>query len=390
MRHQASVPLALLVAGGVAFAASHTVASIDAQSRGPNAPPAFDVDRMWPKPLPNHWILGSITGLSVDSQDHIWIVHRGLESLTARTEAGTGTTPPTAEDCCAPAPPVLEFDAAGTLVGKWGGPGQGFDWPVSPGGIEVDTKGNVWITAAGVPDVPAAVPNPAGAAAGGRAGGGGRANAAPPKPADAHVLKFSRTGQFVLQIGKAGEPGPKDSTTGLDKPADVAVDAAAGEVYVADGGTHQRIAVFDATSGAFKRQWTGHTSEFGRVSCVALSKDGLVYVCDRKNDRIQVFKKDGTFVREALVAKTTMLAGSVWDITFSNDAAQRYAFVADGQNDRVWVLDRYTLDVVGDFGDVGGLPGSFRLVGSVGMDSKGNLYTGETFEGKRVQKFLKK
>jgi hypothetical protein len=388
MRHEASVPLALLIAGGVAFAASHSVASVAAQSRGQVVAPAFDVDRMWPKPLPNHWILGSITGLSVDSQDHIWIVHRGLESLTARTEAGTGTTPPTAEDCCAPAPPVLEFDAAGTLVGSWGGPGQGFDWPVSPGGIEVDAKGNVWITAAGVPDVPATVPNPAGAAGGGR--GAGRANAAPPKPPDAQVLKFSRSGKFVMQIGKAGEPGPKDSTTGLDKPADIAVDATAGEVYVADGGTHQRIAVFDATAGTFKRQWTGHGSEFGRVSCVALSKDGLVYVCDRKNDRIQVFKKDGTFVREAFVAKTTMLAGSVWDIAFSNDAPQRYAFVADGQNDRVWVLDRYTLDTVGNFGDVGGWPGTFRLVGSIGMDSKGNLYTGETFEGKRVQKFIKK
>jgi hypothetical protein len=389
MRHEASVPLALLIAGGVAFAASHYVAPLEAQSRGQNVAPAFDVDRMWPKPLPNHWILGSITGLSVDSQDHIWIVHRGLESLTARTEAGTGTTPPTAEDCCAPAPPVLEFDAAGALVGSWGGPGQGFDWPVSPGGIEADAKGNVWITAAGVPDVPAAVPNSAGAAGGGRAGGG-RANAAPPRPADAHVLKFSRAGKFVLQIGKAGEPGPKDSTTGLDKPADVAVDATAGEVYVADGGTHQRIAVFDAAAGTFKRQWTGHGSDFGRVSCVALSKDGLVYVCDRKNDRIQVFKKDGTFVREAFVAKATMLAGSVWDITFSNDAPQRYAFVADGQNDKVWVLDRYTLDTVGNFGDVGGWPGTFRLVGSIGMDSKGNLYTGETFEGKRVQKFVVK
>jgi len=387
MRHKASVPLALLIAGGVALAASRSVASLDAQARGQNAPPAFDVDRMWPKPLPNHWILGSITGLSVDSQDHVWIVHRGLESLTARTEAGTGTTPPTAEDCCAPAPPVLEFDAAGTLVGSWGGPGQGFDWPVSPGGIEVDAKGNVWITAAGVPDVPATVPNPAGAAGGGR-GGGGRGAATPPKPADAHVLKFTRDGKFVLQIGKAGEAGPKDSTTGLDKPADIAVDATAGEVYVADGGTHQRIAVFDAASGAFKRQWTGHGSEFGRISCVALSKDGLVYVCDRKNDRIQVFKKDGTFVREAFVAKATMLAGSVWDVTFSNDAPQRFAFVADGQNDKIWVLDRYTLDTVGNFGDVGGWPGTFRLVGSIGMDSKGNLYTGETFEGKRVQKFI--
>jgi len=204
------------------------------------------------------------------------------------------------------------------------------------------------------------------------------------------VLKFSRTGQFLLQIGKAGQPGDKNSQTGLDRPADVAVDSAANEVYVADGGANQRIVVFDANTGAFKRQWAGHGSEFGRLSCVALSKDGQVYVCDRKNNRIQVFKKDGTFVKEGVVSKATAMAGSVWDITFSNDAAQRYVFVADGQDDKVFTLDRNSLETLANFGDGGGLPGAFRLVGSVGMDSKGNLYTGETFEGKRVQKFVKK
>jgi len=383
-------------------------------------------------------------------------VHRGLDSLTAGTEAGTGTNPPTAEDCCAPAPPVLEFDAAGTLVSHWGGPGQGFDWPVSPSGIDVDAKGNVWIAAGGPPETTfLTLPRAGGAGGGGRggaggaaggaaaggaagagggaagaAGGGGRAaggaagaaagaaggaagaagagrgagapdpeaqpqrggrgNAGPPRPQDAHVLKFSSTGQFLLQIGKAGQPGAKDSQTGLDRPADVAVDSAANEVYVADGGANQRIVVFDANTGAFKRQWAGHGSEFGRLSCVALSKDGQVYVCDRKNNRIQVFKKDGTFVKEGVVSKSTAMFGSVWDIAFSNDAAQRYVFVADGQDDKIFTLDRNSLETLSNFGDGGGLPGAFRLVGSVGMDSKGNLYTGETFEGKRVQKFVKK
>jgi hypothetical protein len=439
------IALALFVGVGAFVLSTEPMA---AQGRGGAQAPAFQVDQLWPKPLPNHWILGSVTGLAVDSTDHIWIVHRGIDSLTARTEAGTGTTPPSAEDCCAPAPPVLEFDAAGALVSHWGGPGQGFEWPVSPGGIDVDAKGNVWIAAAGAPETTfltlpraggaggaggaagggggrgraAAGGGAAGAAGGAVAGGGGaaggaagaaggaagagrgsaaadpeaqpqrggRGNAGPPRPTDAHVLKFSRTGQFLLQIGKAGQPGAKDSQTGLDHPADVAVDSAANEVYVADGGENQRIVVFDANTGAFKRQWTGHGTAFGRLSCVALSKDGQVYVCDRKNDRIQVFKKDGTFVKEGLVSKATTMHGSVWDIAFSNDAAQRYLFVADGQDEKVFTLDRTSLETLSSFGDGGGLPGAFRLVGSVGMDSKGNLYTGETFEGKRVQKFVKK
>lgn len=419
------IALALLVGVGAFVLSTEPTA---AQGRGGAQAPAFQVDQFWPKPLPNHWILGSVTGLAVDSTDHVWIVHRGLDSLTARTEAGTGTTPPSAEDCCAPAPPVLEFDAAGALVSHWGGPGQGFDWPVSPGGIDVDAKGNVWIAAAGPPETTFLTLPRAGGAGGGAAGGGGgrgrvgagggaagaaagaagaargaaapdveaqpqrggRGNAAPPRPQDAHVLKFSRTGQFLLQIGKAGQPGAKDSQTGLDRPADIAVDSVANEVYVADSGANQRIVVFDANTGAFKRQWAGHGSEFGRLSCVALSKDGQVYVCDRKNNRIQVFKKDGTFVKEGVVSKATTMHGSVWDIAFSSDAAQRYVFVADGQDEKVFTLDRTSLETLSSFGDGGGWPGAFRLVGSVGMDSKGNLYTGETFEGKRVQKFVKK
>ena len=193
-----------------------------------------------------------------------------------------------------------------------------------------------------------------------------------------------------MQIGKAGQVGDKDSETSLNHPADIAVDSAANEVYVADGGTSQRIVVFDATTGAHKRHWGGHGSDFARLSCVALAKDGMVYVCDRKNDRIQVFKKDGTFVKETVISKDTMIQGSVWDVAFSNDAAQRYMYVADGQDEKVWVLDRTTLAVVSSFGDGGGWPGTFRLVGSLGVDSKGNLYTGETFEGKRLQKFTKK
>ena len=148
--------------------------------------PTFQVDPFWPKPLPNHWILGSVTGVAVDAQDHVWLVHRGFDSLTARTEAGLATNPPTAETCCAPAPPVLEFDQAGTLISSWGGPGQGYEWPRTPAGITVDSKGNVWI--AGTAQTPA-----------------GTAGQVPPPPRDAQVIKFSRAGKFLLQIGHPGK-----------------------------------------------------------------------------------------------------------------------------------------------------------------------------------------
>lgn len=380
--------------------------TVVAQSRSQPAP-GYQAELLWPKPLPNHWLVGAVTGIAVDAQDHVWLVHRP-ESLAPNNEAGLIANPPGAEYCCQPAPPVLEFDQAGNLVGHWGGPGTGFDWPVSAGGIAIDAKGNLWIAAAGPPEPAAAGRNATGggggapgggraaASAGGAAsgaagggGGGGRAPA-PPRPQDAHVLKFSKTGQFLMQIGKAGQPGDKTSTTGLDRPAAVAIDSAANELYVADGGANQRVVVFDAASGAFKRQWSGHGSDFARLSCIQLSKDGMVYVCDRKGNRLQVFKKDGTFVTETVIAKATLGNGSVWGAGFSSDAQQRYLFVADGQDEKVWVLDRATLDVVTTFGDGGRQPGQFYAVNTVTMDSKGVVYTGEGYEGKRLQKWIKK
>lgn len=382
------------------------------------AVPSFAVDPLWPKPLPNHWLLGSVTGVAVDAQDHVWVVHRGYDSMTARTEIGAATNPKTADDCCVPAPPVLEFDAAGNLVGHWGGPGDGFDWPVSPGGIAVDPKGNVWITAAGPPEIPGSANATAGR---GRAGGatptagsaatpgrGRGTTAAPPRPQDAHVLKFSRTGQFLLQIGKAGTPGGDDSTTGLNRPAGVAIDPRANELYVADGFVNRRVVVFDASTGAYKRQWGGSggkaeagdlppydpditpIAQFRTVSCVETAKDGTVYVCDRGNNRVQAFDRTGKFLKQGIVAKATRASGSVWDVALSSDPQQRFLFVADGHDQQIVVLRRDTLETVGSFGDGGRYPGTFYSVGSVAVDSKGNIYTGETLEGKRVQKFVPK
>jgi DNA-binding beta-propeller fold protein YncE len=381
--------IALLIALGAALFAP---ANSAAQGRTAAQAPRFEVEPLWPKPLPNHAIIGSVTGVAVDAQDHVWVVHRGLDSLGAN-EKGPTLNPP-ASSCCISAPQILEFDSAGNLLGQWGGPGQGFEWPQSPSGIAVDSKGNVWIAAGQVP--------PAAAAA---ARGARGARGAAPAPEDAQVIKFSRTGQFLLQIGHAGKAEGSNSTTGLNRPANVEVDSAANEVYVADGYVNRRVVVFDANTGAYKRHWGAYgekpddanvgpydpnapaAKQFRTVSCVRLSKDGLVYVCDRQNDRIQVFQKDGKFVKEAFVSKTTTGDGSVWDIAFSNDPQQRFIYVADGHDKRIWVLQRDTLEVLTSFGDGGRLPGMFYGVGSIDVDSKGNVYTGENYEGKRVQKF---
>jgi DNA-binding beta-propeller fold protein YncE len=383
--------------------------------------PKHEVDPLWPKPFPvaKHWILGSVTGVAVDAQDRIWVVHRGVDSLQAN-EKGPALEP-WASMCCFAAPQVLAFNAAGDLVANWEPKEKkGYDWPANPAGIAVDSKGNVWI-AGGLPPsslpagrgrgAPAAgrgdAPAGRGDAPAGRGDAAGRGAApAAPAPADAQVLKFSKDGAFVLQIGKAGQTGGSDSQTALNRPGGIALDEAANEVYVADGFGNRRIVVFDATTGAFKRAWGAYgekpsdenlgpydpsaapARQFRTVSCVKLSKDGHVYVCDRQNDRIQVFDKTGKFVKEGFVSKTTTGDGSVWDIAFSPD--QRLLYVADGHDKKVFVLNRDSLASVGEIGSGGRYPGQFYGVGSLAVDSKGNLYTGETYEGKRVQKFVTK
>ncbi len=360
------------------------LAAVGCGGAGSAGPPStsYAVDPLWPQPLPAGWILGSVTGVAVDGRDHVWVVHRGGASLNARTEMGLATDPRTAETCCEPAPQVLEFDADGRLVSNWGGAGQGYDWPQSPGGLAVDAQGNVWIAAAGAP--------PPAAGRGGRGGGrGGRGGGEPvaPPAEDAHVLKFASSGQFLMQIGRAGDVGTADSQAALNRPANLDVDPSANELYVADTGSG-RVVVFDAATGAYKRHWSGHGEPFQAVTCAAVSADGLVYVCDRGTNRIQVFQTDGTFVKETRVAPDTGGNGAVWDIAFSRDSGQTQLVVADGQNQQLWLLDRETLGVVGAVGAGGRWPGHFYGVSSVAVDSAGNVFTGETLEGKRVQKFV--
>jgi len=424
------------------------IATLLLASGNAQAPPTYRVVPLWPQPLPNHWVLGSVTGVAVDAQDHVWVTHRGADSLEGN-EKGMMATPPTSVLCCTAAPFVLEFDPTGKLLSNWGGPGQGYQWPQSPGGIAVDAKGNVWIAAAGLEPAPpggrgrgttaAADPDavpPAGGrgergrgrgaeegaqppgARGAEAGGAGRGRGgAPAGPADAHVLKFARDGKFLLQIGTPGKMEGPDSQTTLNRPAAVAVDTAANEVYVADSGNH-RIVVFDSETGAYKRHWGAYgekptaagagpydptappARQFRDLTCIEIAKDGAIYVCDRTSNRIQVFQKDGKFVKEGVVSKNTMGAtvtgqfgvvsswGSAWDIAFSSDPQQRYVFVADGHDKKVIVLQRDTLAEVSEFGTGGRLPGQFLAVDSIATDSRGNAYTGEQHHGKRVQKWV--
>lgn len=359
--------------------------------------PRFEVDPAWPKPLPNHWILGQTIGVSVDSEDHVWIIHRP-GSLEAG-EVHATTNPPIAH-CCAPAPPVLEFDQAGNLLRHWGGPGKGYDWPLSNHGITVDYKGNVWIGSNGRGPQ---------SARGAQNGQDEESGGAVDSFHDNMVLKFTRDGKFLMQIGKPGQSKGSNDVENLRLAAKTFVDPKTNELYVADGYGNHRVIVFDADTGKYKRHWGayGHkpsdanlgpyrpgdppAQQFRNpVHCAQLSRDDLLYVCDRVNDRIQVFKPDGTFVKEAFIEKDTLGSGSVWDIAFSQDPQQKYLYVADGENDKVHIVDRQSLEVLTSFGEGGRQPGEFYGVHSIATDSKGNIYTTETYRGQRVQKFTYK
>ncbi|MCZ6917275.1 MAG: hypothetical protein O7I93_10900 [Gemmatimonadetes bacterium] len=368
-------PTGQLLIGGAVLGITVVLAGCQNQAaEGGAVAPMFKVDPLWPKPLPNHWVLGSAIGVTVDSQDRIWIVHRGNGNL--RTELGASTDPPTGE-CCLPAPNVLGFDQEGNLIASWGGPGEGYDWPQSNHGITADHMDNLWI------------------------GGNG--------DEDAHILKFAQDGTFLAQFGTPGANTGSHDTNNFGGVAKIAFDAAANEAYVADGYDNRRVAVIDMDTGELKRYWGAYGNEpddtdIGRYSaddppaqqfrtpvhCAEPSNDGLVYVCDRPNDRIQVFQKDGTFVREVSIAPQTLGDGSTWDIAFSRDDEQKYLYLADGKNMKIYVIERATMEILTSFGDGGRQPGLFFAVHSIATDSDGNIYTTETYEGKRVQKFVYK
>jgi Lactonase, 7-bladed beta-propeller len=334
-----------------------------------NTVPAYRVDPAWPKPLPNHWVLGVVVGVAVDRQDHVWIVHRPSSVETYGRKW-----------IWSAAPPVLEFAPDGTLLSSWGGPGTGFEWPEAEHGIYVDRQDHVWL------------------------GGAGKN--------DAQILKFTREGKFLLQIGHQGKSRGSNDTENLGGAAIMVVDEAANELYVADGYINHRVIVFDATTGAYKRHWGAYgkrpedsgaaqhenassqndaagsaPSQFSLVHSVRISNDGFVYVCDRTNDRVQVFRKDGTFVQEAFFGKDTVGSGSASDIGFSVDSQQRFAFVVDEVNQQVYVIDRKSLKILGTFGGAGHWAGQFEIAHNMAVDSKGDIFITEAM-GKRVQKFV--
>jgi DNA-binding beta-propeller fold protein YncE len=367
--------IATLCLAVTAFAASSALAQTEIVNQAATARaggvPQFLVDAFWPKPLPNNWLLGQVAGIRVDRFDHIWVVQRP-GSLDKRDLAAQ-QNPPQAK-CCAAAPPVLVFDQSGNVIRHWGGPGQGYDWPKSEHSVYIDDNDFIWL--------------------------------AGNDKADGQILKFTMDGKFVLQIGKPIDKADSSSTERLGSPADIAVDVAAKEVYVADGYSNRRVVVFDSETGAYKRHWGAYgnrpsddktppydpakpvSQQFGNpVHCVRIAKDGLVYVCDRTNDRYQIFRKDGTFVSEHFFERNTRLNGSVYEIAFSADKDQKFIYMADGSNGEVRIVERATNEILGRFGRVGRQAGEFVAVHNITVDLEGNIYTAEVATGQRVQRF---
>ncbi len=328
--------------------------------------PVLVVDPDWPR-MPEDWILGIAAGIATDADDHVWIIHRpGM--VTEK------------KMCCKPAPLVMEFDAEGKLLQSWGGAGNGYEWPLENDehGIFVDHKNNIWIA--------------------GRGANGNTEN---------QILKFDHHGKFLLQIGRRGKGTGSNDTANLGQPADMATYPGTNELFVADGYGNRRVIVFDADTGAYKRHWGAYGKkpddaapkipvhhgpgdpQFNQVHHLRISTDGLVYVADRLNRRIQVFRIDGTFVKEAFVRRDSReSAGTVSSFAFSPDPRQQFLYVADQTEDRILILDRQTLQELASLGRLGRSAGQFVSPHNIATDSKGNLYVGEDRGGQRVQKFL--
>jgi DNA-binding beta-propeller fold protein YncE len=357
---------------GLCFCISPICQTVSAQV----APPQYKVDPYWPKELPNNWLMAQVGGMAVDSENHIWVLQR--PGSNTPDEISADPSSPRHAMCCFPAPPVLEFDTEGYLLKSWGGPGKGYDWPSVEHGIYVDRAGNVWI------------------------GGNG--------PTDRQVLKFTNDGKFLKQIGHPSkEPVNSKDTTLLGRPAGLEIDEVAHELYISDGYMNKRVIVYDSDTLAFKRLWGGYGNspddtdpgaykgkgnapvdqQFrSPVHCAHISVDGLVYVCDRANDRVQIFTKQGKFLKEFFVRPETLEPGTVCDIAFSHDPGQEFLLVADDTNNVIWTLRRSDGSVLGMLGHNGRNAGQFHAIHQLVADSSGSLYEGEVETGKRVQKFV--
>jgi DNA-binding beta-propeller fold protein YncE len=369
-----------------------------AQATAQKEVPRFKVDAAWPGSLPFTWTLGMINGLAVGPDDHIWVLH-GPRSLPS--DQRSAAQDPAAFECCIPAPEVVEFDQNGKVLRAWFGRERISTWPLQAHGISVDKNGNVWIAGVGKPwhpDLPGftlgtdALGNPIKMDALMR---------------DRQVLKFAPDGKLLLQIGQPSfAPENNKDTSILGAPTAMAFDAAANEVYIADGLMNKRIVVYDMNTGEFKRGWgaygislseidnsdpaanelpTGRVrdasisppKQFRTVTGIAISDDGIVYVTDQMNNRIQAFTKQGKFVKEMFVAPKTGGNGSAWGLAVSPDPKQRLLFVADGNSGVIRVLDRQEGTDLGTLGSKGRNAGQFSNPAFVVFDSQGILYTGE-------------
>lgn len=355
------------------------VTAVPAAEESPPPLPQYELDLSWPKlPLPNKWALGLINGIHVDASNHVWVFHTP-EGLGRRI-TGAAADPPTAK-CCVPAPAVIEFSATGEVLRAWGDPtakDRGFEWPTAGHGIYIDYKGNVWI---------------AGSAT--RESEDGRA-------ADGLVLKFDPDGKLLLQIGAKGPSKGSNDPTILSGASAVDVDPETNEVFIADGYGNKRVIVFDADTGEYKRHWGAYGNkpsderapryagvgelpkQFNLVHCLRISSDGLVYVCDRLNNRLQVFRKDGTFVAERFYEPTTGGSGSVGNVSMWPSAGQEIMVLNDPGNFEWVLLDRASLDELARFGNFGTYAGEFTSNHQMEFDLEGSIYTSEDF---RVQKF---
>ena len=333
--------------------------------------PMFQVDTSWPKEMPNLWILGSVTSVFVDSNDHVWITHLP-ETLTPE-ETSAVQDPPIGE-CCLPAPVVIEFDADGNVVQGGGDPATQdvSEFPRNAHGLFIDHEDNVWI-------------------------GTFRHH---------RVMKFTRSGQLLMTIGEYDNNRGSNDTNFLGGPAGIWVDPEDNEVFIADGYRNRRVVVYDGDTGDYLRHWGAYGEvpddsysyaqegpegspppQFSTVHGVVGANDGLIYVADRRGNRIQVFQQNGEFVMEKIIAPETLASGSAFVIALSPDDNQEWLYLADGTNHKVWILHREDLEIVGQFGRGGRQVGQFLRPHGMGIDSHGNLYVGEASTGRRVQKF---